>query len=194
MSKLPASKFRGLAVASLAACLAVCAVAGCSSQTTEPAASSVGTGASSASQQAQGASGSGAAAGASFAIAKAEGGEVDFDASAVTTDPTFVNYETDGTTVQLLAIRDSGGALHVALNTCQSCSPSPQAYFVQEGAALVCQNCRNSFTAQDVGSAASGCNPAPLASLTIKGDAVSISAEELDAYAPAFKQWAGPTA
>ena len=38
------------------------------------------------------------------------------------------HYKIDGTTVQVLALRDAVGTVHAAFNTCQSCSPSPKAY------------------------------------------------------------------
>lgn len=197
MSETRAFKLRAFAAAATAVALAACCLAGCGQG-----AASGGAGGTSAagstgssnqeSQNAGGGSSAAAGSAASFITTASKGGTVTFDASGVAEDAVFVNYAAAGNTVQLLAIRDAGGELHVALNTCQSCNPSPKAYFVQEGEALVCQNCLNSFTAEDVGSAANGCNPAPVQTLAIKGDTVSISASELDSYAPAFAQWAGP--
>ena len=50
------------------------------------------------------------------------------DVNEITTSVSFFDYKIDGTTVQVLALRDAVGTVHAAFNTCQSCSPSPKAY------------------------------------------------------------------
>lgn len=178
-----------VAASALAVALASCCIAGCGQQPNAANDSAAGgTQAPAASMQETVADSS-----SPYITADVDGDTVSFDASGVGTDATFVNYKaSDGITVQMIAVRDDAGKLHVALNTCQSCSPSPAAYFVQEDDKLVCQNCLNAFTAEDVGVAASGCNPTPLESLKVKGDTVRVSAAELDSYSAAFSQWDGP--
>lgn len=63
---------------------------------------------------------------------------------------------------------------------------------MQEQGKLICQNCGNAFTMDNVGQKAYGCNPTYIES-TQTEDAIVISAEELKQYAPMFLHWGGPT-
>ena len=63
--------------------------------------------------------------------------------SDITKEATYINYEYEGVTIGLLAVRDSKGNIKVVINTCQSCEGSPSAYFVQIGDEIQCQNCKN---------------------------------------------------
>lgn len=122
-------------------------------------------------------------------------GRVHVDASAMSDVATFYNYVTkDGTTVQLIGIRDAEGTARLALNTCQSCNPAPGAYYVQTGDALVCQNCGQRFQPENVGTTANGCNPTALQTISQTDDGFDVSAAELETLASRFSAWAGPTA
>ena len=105
----------------------------------------------------------------------------------------FYNYDADGVTVQLLAIRDPGGKAHISYNTCKSCSPSPKAYFVQQGEVLICENCGNAFTPEQVGLSSSGCFPWPIEGAVIGEDSITVPAASLDAMRASFSTWKGPT-
>ena len=95
--------------------------------------------------------------------------------------------------VQLLALRDGAGRARIAFNTCQSCNPSPRAWFAQrDDGRLVCQNCGNDFGPEAVGAATRGCNPAPIPGVRDTADAFLVPAAALDAARPAFANWAGP--
>ena len=95
--------------------------------------------------------------------------------------------------VQLLALRDGAGRARIAFNTCQSCNPSPRAWFAQrDDGRLVCQNCGNDFGPEAVGAATRGCNPAPIPGVRETADAFLVPAAALDAARPAFANWAGP--
>lgn len=120
-------------------------------------------------------------------------GAIAINVADLTTTPTFVNYDANGTTVQLIAGIASDGSARVALNTCQVCNPSPKAYFAQNGSKLVCQNCGNKFTMDDVGDAASGCNPTQVDHAESNG-VITVATSALDAEAKAFAKWQGPTA
>lgn len=109
----------------------------------------------------------------------------------ITGQASFIDYDADGVTVQLLAIADADGNVHVAYNTCQSCSPSPMAYFVQQGDALICQNCGNSFTAEDVGTSAAGCNPMMIENLTETDTELIVPTAELESMRDRFEKWKG---
>ena len=45
------------------------------------------------------------------------------------TEPTFWDWNQNGTAMQVIALLDSAGKPHIAYNTCQVCMGSPYAYF-----------------------------------------------------------------
>ena len=49
--------------------------------------------------------------------------------SDIITKATYISYEYDDVTIDLLA-KDSKGNLKVVVNTCQSCGGSPYTYFI----------------------------------------------------------------
>ena len=53
--------------------------------------------------------------------------------SQLTKDASFINYKAGDITVQLIAVIADDNTYRVSFNTCQSCNPSPKAYFVQQG-------------------------------------------------------------
>ena len=104
----------------------------------------------------------------------------------------YYNYVVDVVTVQVLAIAGADGTPHLAFNTCQSCNPSPQAYYQQEGDGLTCGNCGFQFTPDQVGVVAGGCNPMPVAELTEDEETYYIPAQYLADQASVFASWEGP--
>ena len=109
--------------------------------------------------------------------------------SELTAEPAYIEWKQDGIDMQLLALKNDGGEVQLAYNTCQSCAGSPYAYFVYESGVLTCQNCGNRFGLDSVGRVAGGCNPKPVSDYSLDGDAIVIPASELAAIAPAFKTW-----
>ena len=85
-----------------------------------------------------------------------ENGEISIDADTLTSNPMYINYESNGTNIQLIAVKGSDGTPRVSLNTCQVCNPSPRAYFKEQNGRLVCQNCGNVFTTDSVGETSGG--------------------------------------
>lgn len=69
----------------------------------------------------------------------------------------FYKADLDGTEVELVALKDSKGNLRTAFNACQVCYSSGRGYYVQDSDYLVCQNCGNSFTIDQVGIASGDC-------------------------------------
>ena len=129
-----------------------------------------------------------------FVAASVEGGNVVIPKTQISNQAAFVNYDANGTNVQLIAVESTDGKPHVALNTCQSCNPSPKAYFEQNGDTLTCNNCGLKFSVDTVGATgASSCNPAPVIDLTETDEAFAVPASTLDRYAPFFENWQGPT-
>lgn len=76
-----------------------------------------------------------------------------------TSSPTFIKADINGTTVELVAVKDSKDVISIAFNTCQSCNGAPLAYFKYSNSKLVCQNCKNEFPLSSIGKEANGCNP-----------------------------------
>ena len=107
------------------------------------------------------------------------------------TAASFFDYDADGITVQVLAVRVSDDTVRLALNTCQVCSGSSYAYFEQDGDDFVCQNCHNSFSSTDVGVVSGGCNPVPVTADVYKEDhgTLVIPASFLDENAARFENW-----
>lgn len=121
-----------------------------------------------------------------------ENGMLTIDVSGVTSTVGYYNYDVNGTIVQLMAMRDNDGKVHVAFNTCQSCSPSPKAYFLQKGELLECQNCKNLFSAYQVGIESGGCNPWPVDGVEISNTEIKLPESSLLNMERAFANWAGP--
>lgn len=119
-------------------------------------------------------------------------GTITIPTEGITNQACFFNYDADGLTVQLVALRDTAGGVHIAFNTCQSCTPSPKAYYTQEGDLLKCENCGFTFSAEEVGIVHGGCNPWPIEGVEAAGDSIRIPAASLDAMRPAFARWGGP--
>lgn len=79
--------------------------------------------------------------------------------------------------MEVIAVKDSRGTVRTAFNTCQVCYSSGKGYYKQKGDKLVCQNCGNAFTMDQVGTIAGGCNPWPILenNETVTEDQVRIS-------------------
>ena len=91
-----------------------------------------------------------------------ESGNIVIDITNIGSKATFYNYNADGTTIRLFAVKALDGTIRMAFNTCQVCNPSPKAYFVQNGKNFICQNCKNSFATDNIGNERGGCNPIPI--------------------------------
>ncbi|MGN1371680.1 MAG: Fe-S-containing protein [Candidatus Coprovivens sp.] len=115
-----------------------------------------------------------------------------FKTEDITSKTTFINYEVDNITIQLIAVKASDNTIRVSLNTCQSCSPAPLAYFKEEGEYLVCQNCGTKFHKDDIGKTAYGCNPIPIEEIEQTSEEIIITKDKIEKYKSNFENWAGP--
>lgn len=106
-------------------------------------------------------------------------------------DAAFYPIEVDGTEMEVIAVKDSEGNIRTAFNTCQICYDSGNGYYKQEGDKLVCQNCGNSFTMDQVGQTAGGCNPYPIMDddKTVTEDEIQISYDFLKESSDIFTNW-----
>lgn len=117
--------------------------------------------------------------------------DLTIDVKSLTGDVTFIDWEQDGTAMQLIARKDDSGAVRLAFNTCQSCGGSPYAWFEDLGdGALQCQNCGLTFPLDSVGTEkAMGCNPVTITDYILEGDAVTVPEAVLKANAVRFSNW-----
>lgn len=130
--------------------------------------------------------------GASSQSGTLNGSEVEFSLANLDKGAQFFTYQTEAGKVGLLAVKDSTGAVRVALDTCQVCNGSPKAYFLEKDGVLQCQNCGNTFSYDIVGDTSQGCEPMPMdsASWHVDGDTLSVDEAALENVAPLFSTWA----
>lgn len=126
-----------------------------------------------------------------YVTPEVEDGKIAIDTDALSEHATYVNYNSDATNIQMIAVNASDGTPRLSLNTCQACNPSPEAYFKEENGRLVCQNCQNVFTMDSVGETAGGCNPMNI-DYKVEDKKLIVNAADLDDYAEKFTSWGGP--
>ncbi len=120
----------------------------------------------------------------------AEAFDLTFDASALTDEPTFIDAQSGGVAMQLIALK-AGDDVRLAFNTCQACQGSPWAWFEYLGDGLLqCQNCLQTFGLEVVGTEdAIGCCPITITDFAVDGDVVTAPGSVLSDNAFRFKNW-----
>lgn len=120
-----------------------------------------------------------------------EGESLIIPVSEVTTNASFYPVEVEETELEIIAVKDSEGNIRTAFNTCQICYDSGWGYYKQEGDYLVCQNCGNRFTMDEVETESGGCNPWPIFAedKTVNGDTIEISYDFLKESKEIFANW-----
>lgn len=103
----------------------------------------------------------------------------------------YYPYSVDGTDMEIIVLKASDGTVRTALNTCQVCYDSGRGYYIQEEDVLVCQNCGNRFSADQVEKIKGGCNPVPIMkeNKTEDGTNITISKEFLAQNVGLFINW-----
>lgn len=111
----------------------------------------------------------------------------------ITTDASFFSVKVGDTDMEVIAVKDSSGNIRTAFNTCQVCYDSGRGYYVQSGNYLVCQNCGNRFSMDQVEVESGGCNPWPIftENKTVTVDELSISYDFLVEAQGIFENWKG---
>lgn len=111
--------------------------------------------------------------------------------SNITSTATFYPVEVDGTQLEVLAVKAPDGTVRTAFNTCQVCFDSGRGYYKQEGQALVCQNCGNKFTMDQVEVISGGCNPVPILpeNKTVTDDTITVPLSFLQEATVIFSNW-----
>lgn len=119
------------------------------------------------------------------------GGDLTIMKADITEEAKFYGYESNGTYMEVLAVRASDGTVRTALNTCQICNNSGRGYYVQEGDVFICQNCGNQFNLDDIELIRDGCNPVPLEKdIKIEDEEkVIIKGDSLAPYEALFTVW-----
>ncbi len=75
--------------------------------------------------------------------ASVSGDNIVINKANITDKITYIDYKYENTDIGLLAVKDSTGDVKVVVNTCQSCNGTPNAYFLQAGDSIECQNCKS---------------------------------------------------
>ena len=111
--------------------------------------------------------------------------------SGITETATFIPYKAGNTDMEVIAVKAPDGTIRTALNTCQVCYDSGRGYYVQEGNALVCQNCGNRFKISQIEKEKNGCNPVPILSSdkTEDDSTITISGKFLIENKELFADW-----
>jgi uncharacterized membrane protein len=111
--------------------------------------------------------------------------------SEITTSAKFYPVVIDGTRMEIIAVKAPDGSIRTAFNTCQVCFDSGRGYYVQEGSALVCQNCGNRFGMNQVEVVSGGCNPVPIfpKNKVVSEENITIPKEFLKETKVVFANW-----
>lgn len=120
-----------------------------------------------------------------------EGESLVIPISDISTTVSFYPVKVEGTLMEVIAVMDSDGNIRTAFNTCQICYGSGRGYYVQDGDVLVCQNCGNRFTIDEVEIQTGGCNPLPIfaENKTVTDDTIEISYDFLNKCRQIFANW-----
>ena len=101
--------------------------------------------------------------------------------------------KTKNITTKAMYVRDSKNNVKVVVNTCQSCGGAPNAYFVQVGNKIQCQNCKNMFAIDELDNLEDGgCNPIAIKDKKIQDGVITIGVNQLKELKDEFKNWNGP--
>lgn len=109
----------------------------------------------------------------------------------ITKTATFIPFESNGTYMEIIAIEANDGSIRTALNTCQVCYNSGRGYYEQLGDVLICNNCGNQFTIDQIELVKGGCNPVPiLTEMKTENDkTITIDVNSLVEFEYLFANW-----
>ena len=112
-------------------------------------------------------------------------------ASEIDETARFYSTKIDGNEIEVLAVRSSDGTIRTAFNTCQSCYSSGRGFFVQEDNVLICNNCGNQFTLDQIEKSNGACNPVPITESMkiVTENTITIPQEYLSQAVVMFQSW-----
>lgn len=118
-------------------------------------------------------------------------GDIVIPVSEVNETAKFYPAEINGTQLEALAVKAPDGSIRTAFNTCQVCYSSGRGYYEQDGDVLVCQNCGNRFSMDEVEITRGGCNPVPITdeNKTVSDDTITLTKDFLEQATAIFKDW-----
>lgn len=121
----------------------------------------------------------------------AASGGLTISTDALSRTPKFYPYRAGGVDMEVIAVKASDGTVRTAFNTCQVCYASGRGYYRLDGNTLVCQNCGNRFSPDQVGITGGGCNPVPITAgdRTEADGQITLSAEFLRQASELFASW-----
>lgn len=121
----------------------------------------------------------------------ADSPELVIETVTLTNEPNFIDWEEEGTPMQVIALKSADGSVRLAFNTCQACKGSPWAWFEYlDNGKLQCQNCMQQFSIELVGIAeAAGCSPITIFDFSEGEGTVTIPKNVLAEAVPWFKNW-----
>lgn len=120
-----------------------------------------------------------------------ENGDIVINVADITDKVAFYSYNDEGTELEVMAVKASDGTIRTAFNTCQVCYSSGRGYYVQKGSNIVCQNCGNKFTADNIQVSKGGCNPVPISKedKVVTDTTITIPKKFIDDSSKIFKNW-----
>lgn len=120
-----------------------------------------------------------------------EGESLVIQTADITETAKFYPVKIDDTPMEILAVKASDGTIRTAFNTCEVCYDSGRGYYKQQGDVLVCQNCGNSFSTDQVAVQSRGCNPWPILeeNKTVTDDTITLSYDFLSDSKTVFENW-----
>jgi uncharacterized membrane protein len=83
------------------------------------------------------------------------GNELVIPLADVTTSAQHYSYNSGGTDVKFFAVEGSDGQIHTAYDACDVCYQEKKGYY-QDGSEMVCRNCGQRFTTNQIGTANQG--------------------------------------
>ncbi|NLZ82497.1 MAG: DUF2318 domain-containing protein [Clostridiales bacterium] len=117
--------------------------------------------------------------------------DIVIQASEIDETARFYSTKIDGNEIEVLAVRSSDGTIRTAFNTCQSCYSSGRGFFVQEDNVLICNNCGNQFTLDQIEKSNGACNPVPITESMkiVTENTITIPQEYLSQAVVMFQSW-----
>lgn len=124
-------------------------------------------------------------------ITKVTDADIVIPAENVTETPSFYPATINGVELEVIAVKASDGTIRTAFNTCQVCYGSGRGYYEVEGDQLICQNCGNRFSMDDLEVTRGGCNPVPITPeyKTVDAETITISKDFLSKATVIFQNW-----
>lgn len=120
-----------------------------------------------------------------------ETGDMVIQKGQITGKATFFSYQVGSTPMEVIAVKASDGTIRTAFNTCQVCYDSGRGYYKLEGDTLVCQNCGNRFSADQVEVKKGGCNPVAITKeyKTEDADKITLTKSFFEKTQSVFANW-----